>query len=767
MSIDNPNPQPGSTPQESAPAQPTAQQQLSDKAPTGTQDNSATLSNPTAAQTPATQTPAVSPVHKSAWKSIGDVLSGIPRSRPYVDRGTGQSVDIHEGQSYKDSATGQVIPGPKSAKASDILLAIAGHALMGSFAGAQEKGPGAPLRAFGKGGMATVSQNEQQDQQAKAQANQDYTRSLTAFETNMRNLQTSMALARTDKEMHDAVAEGNKSILDNIEDQFKFNNGEEVSEHDAQDITKFPPQEWIRYATRTVPSLDDQGKPLYVDMHGHLTTQDAPGAHQKFESVYQLVHKNAIGDIRDADGNVASWLQKAVTDYDGLIPGASKSLLQGNGATGQISAQTASKIHDSYVSLNLLQHDLDQFANTVNSGKEKADQMPPVDLKAALRSGAISITDAQNFKKAAAGSGHPDEILAALRTQHPDSANRITALFNADKDYLTQYTQDRVNKQQQQAAANKQIGENSTPEGQAKLQHEQLENKKLQNEISAGDAQGQGLAVPKGFTPNPDASSMNTADLQKDLKTKGVNIPANFETLYGIGHNAADLKTLPSNPRKGSNQMSQQEGLAFIRKYINPQYQEGDYPAASSLSKELASTRQGTAGGALLSAGVASNHLDLLEQASAALENHDVQKLNRLANTLGVQLGDSPAVTFQAIAEQVNGEVGKVVAGGSPHEAELENLRKNLNSDQSPQQVRNVIKSYIGLMAGRVNEINDRSQQYFGRDVKGISPSVIRVFNKYGFAVGSQVQVVDPTGKVRIFPDKKSADQFKKVAGIQ
>lgn len=72
-------------------------------------------------------------------------------------------------------------------------------------------------------------------------------------------------------------------------------------------------------------------------------------------------------------------------------------------------------------------------------------------------------------------------------------------------------------------------------------------------------------------------------------------------------------------------------------------------------------------------------------------------------------------------------------------------------------------------MSGRVNEINDRSQQYFGRDVKGISPAVTRVFNKYGFAVGSQVQVIDPNGKVRIFPNRATADQFtalmKKASG--
>jgi hypothetical protein len=220
------------------------------------------------------------------------------------------------------------------------------------------------------------------------------------------------------------------------------------------------------------------------------------------------------------------------------------------------------------------------------------------------------------------------------------------------------------------------------------------------------------------------------------------------------------LKALPTRVTKGTNQMDAQTGLAFIRQFINPQYQEGDYSAAAKLSTELASTKQGTAGGSLLSAGTASNHLDLLNQAAVALANHDTQALNKLSNMVGVQFGKSPAVTFKAISDQVNQEVGKVVSGGATHEAELQNLRNNLNTDQSPEQVQNVIHAYIGLMNGRISEINDRSQQYFGRDVKGISQQAANTFAKYGFdAPGfTRAQVGNFIGAV---PNEKLAD-FKR-----
>ncbi|MGO8811970.1 MAG: hypothetical protein ACLQJF_21130 [Candidatus Sulfotelmatobacter sp.] len=302
------------------------------------------------------------------------------------------------------------------------------------------------------------------------------------------------------------------------------------------------------------------------------------------------------------------------------------------------------------------------------------------------------------------------------------------------------------------------------PNGMTVGEAEKLKDKVLtsiqQNRTDAANNPKLGTAAPPAtFVQNPNASTMDSVDLQKDLTAKGVKLPANFEALYGIAHNANPLTTLPPNPRKGSNQMSAQEGLAFIRQYLNPQYQEGDYPAAAGLSKELASTKVGVAGGSLLNAGVASNHLELLGQAADALKNNDTQALNHLANAFGVQVGKSPAVTFKAIADQVNQEVGKVVAGGAPHEAELQALRDNLNTDQSPEQTRNVIKSYVNLMSGRINEINERSQQYFQRDVKGISPETAKVFAKYGVEVPGYVSV-SVNGHVGAIP-KNQVTAFK------
>jgi hypothetical protein len=302
------------------------------------------------------------------------------------------------------------------------------------------------------------------------------------------------------------------------------------------------------------------------------------------------------------------------------------------------------------------------------------------------------------------------------------------------------------------------------PNGLTVGEAEKLKDKVLQavqqNRTDAANNPKLGTAAPPAnFVSNLNASTMDSVDLQKDLTTKGVKLPAQFESLYTVAHNAAGLKDVfPTSPRKGTNGLSAQEALAFIHQYINPTYQEGDYPAAAGLSKELASTKVGVAGGSLLNAGVASNHLELLDQAATALSNNDIQAINRLANSFGLAVGKSPAVTFKAIADQVNGEVGKVVVGGAPHEAELENLRANLNTDQSPEQTRNVIKSYVKLMSGRINEINERSQQYFQRDVKGISPETAKVFAKYGVEVpGYAIVTIPGVAKATLVPKSQLA----------
>jgi hypothetical protein len=429
--------------------------------------------------------------------------------------------------------------------------------------------------------------------------------------------------------------------------------------------------------------------------------------------------------------------------------------------------------------LNQMTHKMDLANQTQNEINEVVGE-GKVNLAAKLKENPSLWKAIETFHNDAA-SQNPIDQLNTIRAKNPQVAGAMMELFGGQPALdafaaKTQTAEDLTPDKAQSIVSDPRTDKNS-PAYQKAVNF--LKNSRTQKAQTAADettARTQaeaaaspasaGLAVPKGFTLNPNSMEMDPASLQSDLEKQGVKVPSNFAALHAVALNAADLKTLPTRTAKGTNQMDAQTGLSFIRQYINPQYQEGDYAAASSLSKELASTRQGTAGGSLLSAGVASNHLALLDEAATALKNNDTQKINALANSLGVQLGKSPAVTFSAISDQVNAEVAKVVAGGTPHEAELAKLAQNLNTDQSPEQVQSVIKAYIGLMSGRVNEINERSQQYFGRDVKGVSPEVAKTFAKYGVSAPGYVSV-KVNGQSGVIPKSKLADFKKKYPGVE
>src|ERR1035437_7446626 len=310
-------------------------------------------------------------------------------------------------------------------------------------------------------------------------------------------------------------------------------------------------------------------------------------------------------------------------------------------------------------------------------------------------------------------------------------------------------TKEALSKQEAESAAKR-----ATPEGAADLQHKLLENKQLEQASAQAEAQGKGLEIPASYVPNPRAAEMNPQELTKDLMSQGVNMPSNFAALYAIGHNSADLATLPTTPRKGVPQMPRDQALAFIRTYVNPQYNEGDYAAARKLNAEYASTRVGTAGGTLQAAGVASQHLLMLKQAADAMKNNNIQFLNEIGAKYGVATGAKAPVVFAAIAQKVNTEVEKVVSGSAPMEAQLKEGKANLERFESPEQIDGVIRGYVGLMNGRLGELHDRHVQYFGNHVH-ISPNSRSVLQSYGFSTPDQ-----PQGAVGTFVDKTTGREY-------
>lgn len=135
-----------------------------------------------------------------------------------------------------------------------------------------------------------------------------------------------------------------------------------------------------------------------------------------------------------------------------------------------------------------------------------------------------------------------------------------------------------------------------------------------------------------------------------------------------------------------------------------------------------------TAGGklepAVRSLGVAVDHLDLLQQAANALAKNDTNTLNAIQNTFNREFRSSGPVTFDAIRGTVAAEIEKAVSGSAGAVSDREDLKNNLSNSRSPQQIRDVIGAYQGLMAGqlrglqgsyqRVEELGGQRHEDFG-----------------------------------------------------
>lgn len=242
-----------------------------------------------------------------------------------------------------------------------------------------------------------------------------------------------------------------------------------------------------------------------------------------------------------------------------------------------------------------------------------------------------------------------------------------------------------------------------------------------------------GVNVPEGFTAPPNTFSLNQADLQKQLVSQGVTPPSNFANLYAVGHYKSSVSTFPQRTYKGSNQMDQNTATAFIRQFVNPNYDQNNFTAVKKLEEEFASTRPQTAGGNLIAFNTATGHLGQLYQAAQLLENGDLTALNNLAARYGVATGKSAPQVFDAVKGALVGELGKTFKGAAPDIPESNEIRENINRAQGPQQTKDVSKTYAHLMLTKAGAQVAHYYAYTGElPAQTIDPGAAQVYQRMG-----------------------------------
>lgn len=156
---------------------------------------------------------------------------------------------------------------------------------------------------------------------------------------------------------------------------------------------------------------------------------------------------------------------------------------------------------------------------------------------------------------------------------------------------------------------------------------------------------------------------------------------------------------------------------------INPDYSAKDYMVGTKSEKDFATGKQGNA---VRSFNVSIAHLDTLSSLSDAMDNGDLQLINKVGNMVSSQTGATAPVNFEAAKHIVADEIVKAVTGSAGALGDREAAAKTVDAANSPAQLKGVINTYKELMNGQLNGLRTQYKATTGKDdfdVKYLSDS--------------------------------------------
>lgn len=133
--------------------------------------------------------------------------------------------------------------------------------------------------------------------------------------------------------------------------------------------------------------------------------------------------------------------------------------------------------------------------------------------------------------------------------------------------------------------------------------------------------------------------------------------------------------------------------------------------------QKAATTAFGTGkqGQTINSLNVSIDHLSTLAGLATALDNGDVQLLNRARQTWMAQTGNAAPANFEAAKQIVADEIVKGIVGAGGGVADRDKAQAAISNAASPQQLAGVIGTYKQLLAGQLNGLRLQYKNTTGR----------------------------------------------------
>lgn len=154
---------------------------------------------------------------------------------------------------------------------------------------------------------------------------------------------------------------------------------------------------------------------------------------------------------------------------------------------------------------------------------------------------------------------------------------------------------------------------------------------------------------------------------------------------------------------------------AFIRDSAG----QGDLLGKSQVQARASSLKDfetgGKSGQTISALNTMTEHLNTAARLSQALQNGDVQLVNKIRQEFQKQTGSPAPTDFGTLKQFLAGEVAKVATGGHLTEGEIKNAADRLNAAQSPAQLAGVLSTMQEVAGGKLVALNQDYKRIKGK----------------------------------------------------
>lgn len=186
------------------------------------------------------------------------------------------------------------------------------------------------------------------------------------------------------------------------------------------------------------------------------------------------------------------------------------------------------------------------------------------------------------------------------------------------------------------------------------------------------------------------------------------------------------------DPKSLSTKGGHRERILAMASHYDGTFDSTNYGARNATRKAFA---VGTEGKNATSINTSIGHLGTMYDMIDSLANKDLPAWNKVANSLGIQLGKEEATNFSVVQGAVADELMRVFRGVGASQQEADEWRKKFVTSGSPEQLKGAVTTAADLLGSRIGALNDQWKRGMSTDKdydKLLSPKSRETFAKIG-----------------------------------